>query len=297
MGINRLHADEIDSTSALVSRLVTEQFPEWGHLSVERFESTGTSNAIFRLGDELSVRLPRVPRATTQADKEHRWLPRLAPDLPLAIPVPVAYGSPSDAFAYPWLVTRWIDGEPAHEERVPAPAQLADRLAEFVRTLSKLDPTGGPPTRRGAPLISEDDGVREALAQLGGSIDTAAAARAWEDALAAPAWVGPPTWLHGDLMPGNLLLRDGELVAVIDFGSLGVGDPAADLIPAWNLLPGDVRPRYRDALDVDEPTWRRGRGWALSMALKQLPYYALTNPSMAANARFAIAAVLADGAT
>jgi aminoglycoside phosphotransferase (APT) family kinase protein len=170
-------------------------------------------------------------------------------------------------------------------------------LAECVTALGRIDPTDGPPAYRGGPLAEQDAGTRSAIEALGGMIDTEAATAAWDESLLqARFWTGPPVWVHGDLMPGNLLTVDGRLSAVIDFGTVGVGDPACDLIVAWNLLPAEARNVYRDALQVDDAAWARGRGRALSMALIQLPYYKDTNPGMAANARHVIKEVIADHA-
>ncbi|MEE4591712.1 aminoglycoside phosphotransferase family protein [Streptomyces sp. DSM 41524] len=295
MSASTMHADERPIDAALVRRLLAAQFPRWAGLPIERFASSGTVNALFRLGDDLAVRLPRIAGGAGDVEREHHWLPRLAPALPVPIPAVLGRGAPGDGFPWPWTVHRWLDGENPREGRVARPGALAADLAEFIVALRRIGPADGPPAYRGGPLREVDEETRTAIGLLrgpAGAIDTDAATAAWEEALAAPGWDGPPVWVHSDLMPGNLLVADGRLSAVIDFGTAGVGDPACDLVPAWNLLPASVRTDFRAALGVDDATWARGRGWALSMALIQLPYYRETNPAMAANARHVIDQVL-----
>ncbi|MEV0096548.1 aminoglycoside phosphotransferase family protein [Streptomyces sp. NPDC050738] len=292
MSAPRMHAEEADIDTALVRRLLAAQFPQWAHLPVTRFASSGTVNAVYRLGDDMAVRLPRI--AGADPGIEHRWLPYLAPRLPTGIPAVLGKGRPAEGYPWPWTVCTWLDGanpDPAH---LVDPGQLAKGLAEFIGALQQIDPAEGPPAYRGGLLSEVDAETRDAIAELDrlDMIDAAAATSAWEESLGAPAWSGPPVWLHSDLMPGNLLTADGRLTGVIDFGTLGVGDPAADLLPAWNLLPPEARTAFREALAPDDATWLRGRGWALSMSLVMLPYYRDTNPAMADNARHVLAQVL-----
>jgi aminoglycoside phosphotransferase (APT) family kinase protein len=293
-----MHADEVDTDPSLVRRLLAAQFPQWADLPIEPVASSGTDNAIYRLGDDMAVRLPRIGWATGQVDKDELWLPKLAPLLPVAIPVPLGRGEPAEGYPYHWAIHSWLDGENPAVDRLPDSHSLATELAQFVAALRRIDTADGPPAGRGVPLAKRDAPTRTAIDALADlrMIDTAAATAAWDVALQAPAWDGPPVWIHGDLLPGNLLIRDGRLSAVIDFSCLGVGDPACDLIAAWSLFPADARHVFRDALDVDDATWERGRGWAFSIALIQLPYYYETNPALAAVARHTIAAVLADHA-
>jgi aminoglycoside phosphotransferase (APT) family kinase protein len=289
-----MHAEEPDIDVALVGRLVSAQFPQWAALPIEPFQSDGTSNAIYRLGNELAVRLPRV--STGQVELEHRWLPRLAPLLPLAVPVPLAKGRPGEGFPFSWSVNRWLEGEVATRERVTDLRLAAADLAAFIGALQRIDPGDGPRSSRGVPLAQRDERTRAAIDELHGKLDTDALTAAWEAALQAPAWHGPPVWTHGDLYDGNLLAQDGRLSGVIDFGALGVGDPACELIVAWSLFSAETRDFFRGAVAVDDATWARGRGWALSVALIALPYYETTNPVMVANARYRIDQVLADQA-
>ncbi|MGW3352735.1 aminoglycoside phosphotransferase family protein [Nonomuraea rubra] len=291
--MGKMHADEADIDVSLVRRLLAAQFPRWAELPIEPFPSSGTVNAVYRLGDHLSVRLPRIENGVGDIEKEHRWLPLLAPLLPVAIPDVLGKGAPSGDFPWPWSVSRWIDGEnprEGHEDGL-----LAKDLAAFAGAFRRIDLPGGPAAYRAGPLSEVDAATRHAIGELGGLIDTGAATAAWDAAVRAPEWAGRPVWVHSDLMPGNLLVQDGRLTGVIDFATMGVGDPAIDLIPAWNLLTPASREVFRATLGADDATWARGRGWALSMALIQLPYYLHTNPAIAANARYVIGQVLADG--
>jgi aminoglycoside phosphotransferase (APT) family kinase protein len=288
-----MHADEFETDATLVQRLLAAQFPAWASLRIARVESSGTDNAIYRLGDEMAVRLPRIPSAALQVSKEIAWLPRLAPRLPLAIPVPLARGSPGEGYPWDWSICRWLEGDNATIDRLADPHTAARDLARFVVALRGIDASGGPLAGahnfgRGVPLAERDVPTRAAIDALRGTIDTVAATRAWEAALMASAWSDAPTWIHGDLHSGNLLAVDGRLTAVIDFGGLGVGDPACDLMVAWNLFSADARETFRSTVAVDDATWARGRGWALSFGLIALPYYRDRNPALAKIARHAI---------
>jgi aminoglycoside phosphotransferase (APT) family kinase protein len=299
VGARRMHAGEVDTDGSLVRRLLSTQFPQWGDLAIDPVHSAGTDNAIYRLGDDMAVRLPRIQWATWQVEKEHRWLPGLAPHLPLAIPVPLAKGRPAEGYPWDWSVYTWLEGEDASIDRIADPRQAATDLAQFVAALQRIDPRGGPQpgahnSGRGLPLGTRDDDTRAAIARLDAMLEANAVTAAWDAALQAQAWEGPPVWIHGDLQSGNLLVERGRLGAVIDFGCLGVGDPACDLIVAWNLFSGENREAFRAALAVDDATWARGRGWALSVALIFIPYYWDTNPVGVAGARRAIDEVLAD---
>jgi aminoglycoside phosphotransferase (APT) family kinase protein len=299
MPAGNMHVDEVDTDASLVRRLLVAQFPQWAALAIAPVPSAGTDHALYRLGDAMAVRLPRIAWATPQVDKEHAWLPRLAPHLPLTVPVPLARGGPGEGYPWPWSITPWLAGEHVTIERLADPHQAATDLARFIAALQRIDPAGGPLPGahnfgRGVPLAHRDRRTREAIRALDGILDTAAVTAAWEAALRAPAWHGPPVWIHGDVSAGNLLAVQGRLSAVIDFGGLGVGDPACDLMIAWTLFSGESRETFRAALAVDDTTWARGRGWALSWALIFIPYYVHTNPVGVSNAWHTIDEVLAN---
>jgi aminoglycoside phosphotransferase (APT) family kinase protein len=296
MAARKMHADEIDTDVALLRRLLAGQFPQWADLAIDPVVSYGTVHDIYRLGEHLAARLPRIGWATAQAAKEAEWLPKLAPYLPLAVPVQLAMGYPAEGYPFEWAVYQWLPGENANGT-IDDLDQAAVDLAAFVNALRQVDPTDAhprPPLGRGAPLAELDEQVGQSIAQLGDRIDGEATLLSWEESLNAAAWDGEEVWVHGDLLPGNLLVVDGRLSAVIDFGDLNVGDPACDLQPAWNVFGGDSRMQYRAELQVDDASWLRGRGWALYQAVSALPYYWYTNPGMIRQASHALAQVLAD---
>ena len=297
-----MHADELDVDVERVRRLLAAQFPEWAVLPLEPVLPLGTDNANFRLGDELLVRLPRRPRTSLTLEKERVWLSRLAPQLPLAVPVPVADGAPTEGYPFSWAIYRWLPGENATVARIEDDVQLAEDLGELIAALRRIDAADGPPPGehnffRGVALAARDETMQAGIAALAGKLDIDAVTAAWEDALAAPEWRHPPVWIHGDLDARNLLFEDGRLSAVIDWGSAGVGDPACDVMVAWKLLCPDARDVFRTALDVDDATWRRGRGWAVSQAVGALAYYTEeTNAVLVQEARRWLAEALADRA-
>jgi aminoglycoside phosphotransferase (APT) family kinase protein len=291
-----MHENEVQTDTQLVGRLLAAQFPQWASLPLTPVPSAGTDNALYRLGSEMVVRLPRIDWAAGQAEKEGRWLPRLAPHLPLAIPEQLAVGEPDAGYPWPWSVYRWLPGENATLARLNDPGQAAVQMARFITTLWQVDATDGPPAAehnlRGAPLALRDEPTRKSIAALEGVIDTGRATAVWDAALEAPDWEREPVWFHGDLLSGNVLVEQGRLSAVIDFGGLAVGDPACDLMIAWSLFSGASREVFRVETAVDEATWLRGRGCALSQAVIFIPYYWHTNATGVKNARRMIAELL-----
>ena len=256
---------------ATARRLIDSQFPQWSELPIRPVALDGWDNRTFRLGSELSVRLPTGDWYAKQVDKEQRWLPVLAPQLPLPIPVPVARGEPADGFPFPWSVYRWLDGEPAATARIGDLPAFATALAGFLVALGRIDAAGGPEPGehnfyRGAPLSTYEAEALDAIERLGDEIPRDAVERVWEDAMSS-SWDLEPVWFHGDVAAGNLLVREGSLGAVLDFGCSGVGDPACDVVIAWTILSGAARDAFRAGLRADAGTWSRGRGWALWKAL------------------------------
>ncbi len=289
----KMHDGQIDIDADLVGQLVAAQFPGLGALPVRAVPSTGTVNAIYRLGDDLYARLPRLPRWARDLEKECYWLPKLAPRLSLRVPDPVAQGRPADRYPFSWAIYRWIPGQPYADELVQDERQAAGDLARFVTELRQIPAAGAPRTGR-RPLRELYDGTWAAIESAGDVIDRHAALAAWEHALTAPAWDGTPVWIHADLLRPNLLVADGRLSAVIDFGGAGAGDPAADVIAAWSVFGPAGREAFRAALDVDDGTWNRARGYALHQAALIIPYYAQTNPGFVALAKRTVEQVLAD---
>ena len=283
---------------SLARRLIASQFPHWSDLPIRAVEFDGWDNRTFRLGSELTVRLPSGDWYAQQVDKEQRWLPVLAPQLPLPIPMPVARGEPDAGFPYPWSVYRWLDGELASKARIDDLADFATTLAGFLNALRRVDATGGPAPGehnfyRGGPLSTYEEEALQAVDALGDEVPADAVRRVWDDAMST-SWDREPVWVHGDVAVGNLLVRDAQLGAVIDFGSSGVGDPACDTVIAWTFLSGPSRARFRAALDVDRATWSRGRGWALWKALISLVGHLERDAPEAALARRDIDQVVAD---
>ena len=261
----------IEIDAALVRRLVGAQFPQWADLTVRPVAVDGWDNRTFRLGEALVVRLPTAQRYAAQVEKEQHWLPRLAPHLPLAIPAPLGMGAPDLGYPWGWSIYGWIEGETAAAAPIADLPGCARSLADFLAALQRIDAAGGPAAGahsffRGGALATYDAETRQAIAALGGRIDGAGATAVWEAALAAQ-WRGPPMWLHGDVTPGNLLLKDGRLGAVIDFGCCAVGDPACDLAIAWTFFHGASREAFRAGLPLAAATWARARGWTLWKAL------------------------------
>ncbi|WGM39466.1 aminoglycoside phosphotransferase family protein [Caulobacter sp. NIBR1757] len=257
--------------TALVERLIAAQFPQWADLAVRPVPESGWDNRTFRLGAEMLVRLPSAAWYAPQVEAEHGWLPVLGPGLPLPIPQPLARGEPGEGYPWPWTVARWIEGETAMSAGVGGDAAFGADLARFLSALQGLDAAEGPAPgvrnfHRGGDLATYDGETRAAIGRLDGRFDAAAATAVWEAALAA-RFEGPAVWVHGDVAPGNLLVRDGRLCAVIDFGGMAVGDPACDLAVAWAFLEGGARSAFRAGLPLDAGTWARGRGWALWKAL------------------------------
>jgi len=283
----KLHDGELDITEGLVRRLLAAQFPRWADRPLRELPASGTENIMFRLGDDLVVRMPRLPGAAAVIRKEHRWLPWLAPRLPLPIPSPVGLGEPGEGFPLAWSVYRWL---PGHHD-ISDLSDTATRLGAFVAALHRVPiPPDAPKAYRGGSYAGSDEEVRIAVRDLG----VPDALTVWEEALSLPAPGKRQVWLHSDLLPPNLLTRDGRLSAVIDFGCAGVGDPASDLMPAWAVFDAASRPVFRAQLDADDLTWERGRAWALLFGLGAWHYYRVANPPFAALGQQTVNRVLTD---
>jgi aminoglycoside phosphotransferase (APT) family kinase protein len=287
-----------DITVEVAAALVVEQLPQWAHLPIRPVAIDGNDNTSFRLGADMLLRLPSHERYVLGVHKEHRWLPVLARNLPLPIPEPLFLGEPGCGFPRPWSVYRWIDGEPASVARIDDKVQFARDVASFLTALYAIDATDGPPAGeqnffRGAPLTVYDADTRTAIDTLRDDIDAPAATAMWQDALDA-TWTGKPVWFHGDVAEDNLLVADGRLCAVIDFGTSGVGDPACDAVLAWTFLSGKAREEFRARLPFDQAAWARGRGWALWKAAITLAPRPRSQGSRAVMARRVLSDLLAD---
>ncbi|NBD23749.1 aminoglycoside phosphotransferase family protein [Paenibacillus glycinis] len=287
-----------DIDVSLVRRLIADQFPQWAHLPVRPVEMSGWDNRTFRLGRDMSVRLPSAEGYAAQVEKEQRWLPRFASALPLPIPAPLAMGAPSSEYAWHWSIYRWIDGENASVESIEDLNDFADQLAKFLTALQKIEASGGPPPGlhnfyRGGPASIYDEQTRHAIQALDATIDAKAATGVWE-AATKTTWSRQPVWIHGDVHPTNLLVEEGRLSAVIDFGCAAVGDPACDLTIAWTLFSEESRAAFRAGIMADEATWSRARGWALWKALITLADNASNNPIKTNEARRTLNELLSD---
>jgi len=298
-----LSSDAVVVDIPQVRRLIAAQFPAWADLPVTPISKSGVDNISFRLGDGMLIRMPRFARWIGQVTREQRWLPRLAPLLPLAVPEPLGQGRPGEGYPFPWSVYRWIAGANADLSALDDPGQAAIDLADFLLALRDIDAADGPPPEwsngfRGVGLHDHRDSpvvasrLRERIAALDGFFDVDAVTAVWQAGLDAPAWDGPPVWVHGDPVGANMVARAGRLAAVIDFGTLAVGDPACDLIAAWGFLPAGARSQFRKLLAVDDATWARGRVWGLTSLLPSKAD--LADPARAARARQALTGIVAD---
>ena len=288
-----MHDDEVSIDAGLVARLLAEQVPRLSDLPLTKVRSTGTVNAVYRIGDHLAARLPRVERWAPDLSRELTWLPTLAPQLALQVPHPVFTGAATDYYPLPWAVYDWIDGASYADDLVDDEVRAAGELAQFVTELRRVDPHGAPPAGR-RPLRELDEVTRAAITASAGVIDSTAATAAWDDALGARGWRGDPVWIHADLLPPNILVDRGRLRAVIDWGGAGVGDPAADVIAAWSVFLAPGRRAFREALDVDDDTWNRARGFALHQAAIIIPYYRHSNPDFVTMAARTIREIVAS---
>lgn len=283
-------------TLNLAHKLIATQFPQWQLLPIIPVNSSGTDHALFKLGNTMVIRLPKTENAAQQIDKELVWLPQLASCIPYALPTPLAQGNPTQEFSFSWSIYQWLNGKTAFTVTTKAInyTRLAVDLAQFITSLRKVSIANAPLSQRGGPLLSRDAETRRALPYFCGIIDVQKATALWEESLAAAQWRDNFQWVHGDLHPENILIDNGNLSAIIDFGLAGIGDPACDCMAAWTILSAKTRSIFRNTLNVDQATWIRGRGWALTFGLVAYPYYKKTNPILASIALRTIQEVLAE---
>jgi aminoglycoside phosphotransferase (APT) family kinase protein len=291
----KMHEGQVDVDADSVRRLLVDQFPDLSNRSVTAIDSKGTVNALFRIGDELIARLPLVEKWSDAIEREWKWLPWFSQRIvSVRLPEPVLKGRPAEDYPFPWAIYRWIDGAPYDDALVDDERSAAETLAGFVLELRSLELVEGAPRGGRLPLHQLDEETRAAIRAAAGTIDATAAMAAWENALKAPVWDGEAAWIHGDLLRPNLLVNEGHLAAVIDFGGVGVGDPATDLMPAWSVFGLGGREAFRAALDPDEASWSRGRGIALHQAAMVIPYYVGTNPGFVTLSRRAIEQIIEE---
>jgi aminoglycoside phosphotransferase (APT) family kinase protein len=293
--VEDMPAAEVDVSVALVRALLAEQHGDLAELPLRELAS-GWDNVTYRLGDALTVRVPRRAMAAALVEHEQRWLPQLAPRLPLPVPAPMRVGRPGCGYPWSWSICPWLDGVAAADREPDDPFATAAQLGAFLRALhTPASPDAPANPYRGVPLSDRSPSMHERVERLGTLLDRHAVLDAWSRVLEVPRWSGPPVWLHGDLHPANVLVHAGRVAAVIDFGDITAGDPATDLSIAWMILPAAARPAFRAAAGViDDDTWTRARGWALALAVAYLANSA-DNPQIARVGRYTLAAVLADG--
>ena len=293
-----MHADEVDTDPSLVQRLVAGRFPEWADLPIEPVFPLGTDNANYRLGTDKLVRLPRQADKVTGLERELEWLPRLAPQLPLAIPPALGRGEPAEGFPFPWAVLGWVEGENVPVDEIREPREAAAELADLILALRAVDATEAPPGLRRGTLGALDEWVRAQTAKIDAAYDTEGLLAGWDEALDAPAWDGPPTWCHCDLDLRNVVFLDGRPRAVLDWGWAGAGDPASDAATAWKMLPAEARETFWEALDADDAEIGRARGWTLLQCAGALSYYTPeNNPALFHEAERWLSELLGSSAT
>lgn len=297
--MTKMHENEHEVDEQLVRDLIQSQCPQWSELPLKSVASSGTDNALFRLGSEYIVRLPRIEwgegSANKSTNKEYEWLPKIARFLRTSISEPIFKGNANESYPWQWIVAKWNEGYNPEFEKENEYAELAKDLAIFLNDLHRIKLSNGPTSRRGVSLKEVDAETKKAIGELTEELDTQSVTLLWNLLSNTPAWNQNPVWVHGDFLPGNILIQNNRLSAVIDFTDVGMGDPACDLIVAWALLNAQSRKTFRENLEnIDDDTWQRGRGWALSIALIMLPYYKNTNPTLGSLARRMIKSVLDD---
>lgn len=287
-----MYADEINISSELIKNLLLKQFPKWADLPLQIIQPEGTDNAMYKLGNDKLVRLPRTRRASLNIEKEIIWLPKLSPKLTLSIPKIIGKGIPDIAYPFPWLVCEWLEGINPSKEGMIDDYIAANDLGAFVKAMQQIQTDNGPKCRRGRPLSTCDKEVKQSIPLLKELYDVKLLSELWEFSSKAPHWKQGPVWIHGDLHAGNLLVKEKKLVGVIDFGLAGIGDPACDMMVAWTLLKAESRKIFRSIVQPNDDTWHRGRGWALFLGIVGYTYYCSTNPIFASIAKRSLDEVL-----
>jgi aminoglycoside phosphotransferase (APT) family kinase protein len=291
--MSRMHDNELDVNLSFVRDLINQQFPEFSMLPITPVNSVGTVNHVYRLGQELYIRLPRV-KEWADIEKEWRWIPYLAPHLTLKIPEPVALGKPNSSYPVNWAVYKWIEGNNYSDELIHDERTVAKDLADFVNELHSIDVPADAPMAGRPPLLELNKRTLECIDEAADLLDRDRVLAAWEDSCKTSVWNGHSVWIHADLLRTNLLVHSGRLAAVIDFGGVGIGDPAFDLIPAWSIFNPKGRKVFQNSIHADKDTWLRARGYALHQAVLIIPYYRVTNPQFVTLAKRTLDEILAD---
>jgi aminoglycoside phosphotransferase (APT) family kinase protein len=299
--MTKMHENELEIDEIFANTLIETQCPQWSGLPIVPVMSSGTDNALFRLGNEYIIRLPRIEWETGSVNKsinkEYEWLPKIAKFLKIPISEPIFKGHPDKSYPWSWLISKWNEGHNPDFENDNEYEFLAKDLAYFLNELHKTNLSHGPLSRRGVALNTKivDEETKKAISELEGEIDIPIVTEIWERLSNIPNWNKEPVWVHGDFLPGNILIQNNRLSAVLDFTDVGMGDPACDLVIAWSLLNPNSRFIFRKKLEkIDDNTWERGKGWALSIASIMLPYYMHSNPVLVKLARRMIEQVLFD---
>jgi aminoglycoside phosphotransferase (APT) family kinase protein len=289
-----MHRDEVNITTELIRTLLTQQFPAWADLPLKLMRPEGTDNAMYRLGNDKLLRLPRIIGSAENIAKEAKWLPKLATHLPIAVPEIIGKGAPTPDYPFSWLICRYIEGNNPSPKTQFAPHQAAIDLGHFVAAMQKIDTNGAPKCQRGMHPSIRDAATRKSINLLDDIYDVRMLTDLWEKIIATPTWSGPPVWIHGDLHAGNILIEGDLISAVVDFGLAGVGSPAADMMAAWTLLTPETREIFRSIVQPDDATWMQGRCWAFTMGVLAYPYYKDTNPIFANIAKRALDQAIVD---
>ena len=287
----KMHEDEIEVNEEIVKALIAEQFPSYKDLPVKRIHTKGTVNAIFKLGDELCVRMPILDWANDALHVEYRVLPIISKNVSLSVPEVIEKGKPNNSFPFDWAIYRWIKGE-TYDNSLAEETGVMEALAGFITELRSINVTGDLPKAGRRPLLELDEVTIKTIHDCEGDIDTKAALMIWQEIHNMKPWDGKPVWIHADLLKPNLIVFNNRLSAIIDFGGAGIGDPAFDIIPAWATLSNKTRGLFRKLLNVDDETWLRAKAYALHQAVLILPYYRRTNPAFSELAKSTINSIL-----
>lgn len=281
MAENKLHDDEVDIDIKIVRKLLDEQFPQYKQEELMSMRTSGTDNRMFNLGSDKLVRLPRTEGAVASLEKEALWLPQIGPKLPIEVPIPIHTGKSSKEYPFPWLICPFLEGASPNNSNPLDQEQAVLDLAKFIKQMQKLNTKNAPTCSRGQHIKIRDNTVKKYIPLLKEEYDISLLSEIWDSVINTPEWKGLSYWIHGDLHEGNILSKKGKIIAVVDFGLCGVGEPSCDYMCAWTLLGKESREKFKSLLNPDPSCWKRGLGWSFSMGILGYPYYKKTNPVFA----------------